>query len=770
MNKNYLKTVFSALLMLLVLNACSPGDSQDKGDKAGPVFILADFSSAVNSGVVSGSITINWITQDDNPAKIQIALVNKSNNNYEQILDNLDTSSNKGSYVWNSTLYPDGSGYKLRLRATDVPSNRTDIFSPEFTIKNTGSGANTLNFEPTISGMTRSTGSFFVNGMTTLSWNGNKLIGASFLIELSANGGNSWSNIASFSALSSNSGSIQWDTSALNGTGYTLRFFASNGGEQLSREINNVNIDNQAPSISDGDIAYSANSGTNLTLSWIAASEAFGGNITYSIYHSSANTLATLADLDLLTPVQQLQNQTSFVVNNIASAHTDSWNILVQDENGNKAIYNSSTPNGIKDYTFTSAGYVEFDGSAITSLNSYWSNDLVVDSNARVVTVGSYGNDSGLAIWRYLSNANLDNSFNKNGYQSFLPVGATKAVARAVTVDSNNNVIVCGSFSATNANDQIFVAKFLENGNLSLQHYPLFDGGPDNCNAIALDASGNIYFAGWRYNANISKYDLLLNKLSATGVDDANFNAATAASTSGNTAEKAVFDMTIDGTGNLYLAGYSTKVNDSVKRMAVWKYDSSGSPVSAFGSSGLATTAHSTATGKEEDIALGITLSAGQLYLAGSMKEPSNLTTDPPRKASQVCRFNSTSGAEVTTFGNNGAFIYHFNQNLDDNAVDIISDGQNKLLFSVIEANGVPGGVTNFGYTNHVFRINSDGTIDRSYADNGIFTLSTVISKDYDPFLVPGPHLVKDQNAVYLSGNSGSTTNSIRKMLLLKLH
>jgi hypothetical protein len=81
-----------------------------------------------------------------------------------------------------------------------------------------------------------------------------------------------------------------------------------------------------------------------------------------------------------------------------------------------------------------------------------------------------------------------------------VPMGAS--VATSVALDSLNNCYVTGYSPGTNAGNDIVTIKYDNNGNqIWLQRYNGPGNGDDEGNAIAVDANGNVYVAGYETTA-----------------------------------------------------------------------------------------------------------------------------------------------------------------------------------------------------------------------------------------------------------------------------
>lgn len=134
------------------------------------------------------------------------------------------------------------------------------------------------------------------------------------------------------------------------------------------------------------------------------------------------------------------------------------------------------------------------------------------------------------------------------------------------------------------------------------------------------------------------------------------------------------------------------------------RYNSNGSLDSGFGNNGIVITALSPVNEKANDLGL---QSDGKIIVAGNITTPASALVD-----FMVARFNQ-NGTLDSTFGANG--IATFDQSATDifNAVAIQPD--NKIV--------AVGGTSQNSYDFAAIRFNSNGTLDTSFSNGGIFIL-----------------------------------------------
>ncbi len=188
--------------------------------------------------------------------------------------------------------------------------------------------------------------------------------------------------------------------------------------------------------------------------------------------------------------------------------------------------------------------------------------------------------------------------------------------AHGVSVDSAGNVYVAGEAGGTfdgqsSAGEQdAFVAKYDSSGNQEWLRQ-LGTSGGDETTGVSVDSAGNVYVAGTTQGTFVSQS-------SAGGYSDAFVVKYDSAGTQqwlrqfGTSGRDDAYSVSVDGAGNVYVAGYTTGTFDDQSSAGfddafLVKYDSSGSQQWArqFGTSSL-------------DYAYGVSVdSAGDVYVAG---------------------------------------------------------------------------------------------------------------------------------------------------------
>jgi hypothetical protein len=139
-------------------------------------------------------------------------------------------------------------------------------------------------------------------------------------------------------------------------------------------------------------------------------------------------------------------------------------------------------------------------------------------------------------------------------------------------VDGSGNVYVTGRSEGLAGNVDYATVKYDSDGNEEwAARYDGPENNADRASAIAVDGSGNVYVTGWSYSSGTS-YDFVTVKYD--GSSGAELWAATYAGLGYNRAEYP-YDIAVDGSGNVYVAGQTWGMGID-RDYATVKYDSSG--------------------------------------------------------------------------------------------------------------------------------------------------------------------------------------------------
>ncbi len=263
------------------------------------------------------------------------------------------------------------------------------------------------------------------------------------------------------------------------------------------------------------------------------------------------------------------------------------------------------------DPTFGTAGLVR--GAVDTGTGSAISNQtaLAVQSNGKIVTVGTYQTPSSspqLAVRRYNTDGSVDTTFGTNGQTNIPLTNSATSVSmapRSVVINANGSIILAATESGSSATNGIVVqlttagvldSTFATGGEYTL---PTADG---NLSAVALQSSGAIVATGVRTttSGSSSTPQLLAIRLTTAGVLDTSFNgngelAISVPGTSTSGVSLANPAVAVAPSGQIYVATTENTPSSNLGTLSgmVASINTNGTLNTGFGSSGVLTLASS---------------------------------------------------------------------------------------------------------------------------------------------------------------------------------
>jgi len=147
--------------------------------------------------------------------------------------------------------------------------------------------------------------------------------------------------------------------------------------------------------------------------------------------------------------------------------------------------------------------------------------------------------------------------------------GTSDEYLNDMVIDSSNNIYLAGWTESYGLGDSdICLAKYDSSGTLLWDR--VWGGNDDDAGyAVALDSSENIYIAGYTRSYGAQEHDMVLLKYSSSGSLLDNF-------TWGGSDWENAYDIILDSSENIYLAGYTRSFGAVFNDVCLVKFNSSG--------------------------------------------------------------------------------------------------------------------------------------------------------------------------------------------------
>jgi len=236
---------------------------------------------------------------------------------------------------------------------------------------------------------------------------------------------------------------------------------------------------------------------------------------------------------------------------------------------------------------------------------------------------------------------------------------------------------------------------------------------PDVGAATVIDGSGNIVVVGYSWNGG--NYDMTIWRYDSSGTLDSTFGTngivTNDNAAGGSPGNDQAFGVVLDGT-DIVVVGDS--YNGTNLDMAIWRYNNTGNLVTSFNTTGIVTNDNAAgATTPGDDIAYGVALDGTDILVTGGSWNGNNFDMT-------VWRYNN-SGALVTTFNSTGAtpgIVVHDNA-AGGTAGNDIGRGIVLAGTDIIVAGDSYNG-SNLDMA--IWRYNSSGNLVTSFNSTGIVT------------------------------------------------
>jgi len=391
---------------------------------------------------------------------------------------------------------------------------------------------------------------------------------------------------------------------------------------------------------------------------------------------------------------------------------------------------------GTPDNTFSGDGFV----STVLSSNDDIARDVLIQTDGKIVVAGSAGPgaNTDFAILRYLSNGDLDTTFDGDGV-AITSISAGYDSCYAVTLQPDGKIIAVGSIAQGVVDYGI--VRYNSDGSLDTS----FGGGGkvttdlgghyDNALGVALAADGKIVVAGYSYQSPWPVFSAARYKPDGT-LDTSFSNDGIVLTHIFSASSDTGSDVVVQPDGKVIVIGYS---GGGGSILSAVRYSIDGSLDTTFGGDGIVNRDFR----DQDEMYSGNLQPDGKLVIAGFAKNDFALGD------AAVYRFNA-DGTEDNTFNGNGLALSDQGiSNSGAEAIAIQADGK------IVSAGAVFNGTSSdFAITRHL----PNGSIDTTFGNNGV-TLSAFDNSAYDSITSIA---IQPDGKIVAAGNTGGDTGIAR--------
>ncbi|MFZ0454592.1 MAG: choice-of-anchor D domain-containing protein [Ignavibacteriaceae bacterium] len=373
-------------------------------------------------------------------------------------------------------------------------------------------------------------------------------------------------------------------------------------------------------------------------------------------------------------------------------------------------------------------------------------NSLAIQNDGKIVAAGQIFGNPDYGIVRYKANGSLDSTFGSNGiaFTDF----TNSFIANSVAIQKSGKIIVGGT--TYNGSDNDFaLARFNVNGSKDLNFGSNgkvntdFNNSNDNGNSMAIQEDGKIIMAGFSLfllvsDFSVARYDsngtLLDNSFGTNGLVRAGYDDAEAYSvalqSNGNGGENIII------AGNVYL-------QETGGDFAVVNFNPDGSFNNSFGIDGKVTTD----LGNAADIANSAVIQDdGKILLAGYTSGPSFTNV-------AIARYN-VDGSLDTSFDKDGKVITNFGLRSSANAIAMLPNNK------IVAVGNYMTSEMNDDFL--ISEYNQDGSPDATFQNKGSLTLDIAGKDDFANAVA-----VQSNGKILVAGYTRGTSNADFALLRL---
>jgi len=372
---------------------------------------------------------------------------------------------------------------------------------------------------------------------------------------------------------------------------------------------------------------------------------------------------------------------------------------------------------------------------------------VVIDQHNNIIVGGfDFVNNSRYAFAKYFENGQLDTNFGQNGYvvtdlENDYGIYSSQGIDdilyssfKVNAIDNNNNIILSG-YIGNYVNYDIFVARYLPNGQIDTTFgtngivISDFSGNDSSQEfSVVVDKHNNIVVVGSSYNQSDNIKYYALARYLPTGVLDVSFgNQGTIVNTFSNENSSASMALSVvfDQNDNIVIAGIDDNSGDSYYALA--RYLPTGVLDTTFGNEGIVVNQYFSIN--------------SSLALSLAIDQSNNIVTAGYANGQYVLARYLPTGSLDVSFGNEGTIVSTFSE-------DVYYSQANAIVIDV-EGNIIVGGFNvspyNASFYSYVLvKYLPNGQMDASFGENG--TVLTSFSSNNSSSLQIANSIVIDRN------------------------
>jgi len=363
------------------------------------------------------------------------------------------------------------------------------------------------------------------------------------------------------------------------------------------------------------------------------------------------------------------------------------------------------------------------DGIVSTQVGSGYSSawGIALQSDGKIVLIGDYeisANNSGIALVRYNSDGNLDNSFGSNGVVT-LDITIGYDYANSIAIQSSDQKIVIGG---TANNNFVLVVRFNSNGSLDNTFgtngvVTTQVGTTSGANSMKLQTDGKIIVTGGMMDSQGYTQFLTIRYNSDGSLDNA-FGTGGIVTTSVGTGFQSGWDLAIQ---NAKIVVGGIQQLSSAQEFVLIRYNSDGSIDNTFGASGVV---HAMPLGIS-DYLRSISLQTDGKILAGgfSVIDTTGVPANYPQIGMSLMRFD-VNGNVDNGFGNSGVVVIPTGEFGFESGRGLAIQNDHKIVFA---------GAGETGTMIARFNVNSISSVEE--INNNLIPNNIVLEQNYpNPF------------------------------------